>query len=43
MSVEKIRHEAHRWLKTALDDFNTAQILSENRKFAHACFHAQIK
>ncbi len=41
MSVDKNRHEAQRWLKTALDDFNSAQILRENLKFAHACFHAQ--
>lgn len=41
MSVEKNRHEAQRWLATALDDLNTAQILKQNRKFAHACFHSQ--
>lgn len=41
MSVDKNKHEAHRWLKTALDDLSTAQILQKNGKYAHSCFHAQ--
>ncbi len=41
MSVEKNRNEARRWLATAKDDLESARILEENRKYAHACFHAQ--
>ena len=41
MSVDKNRTEAQRWLKTALDDLDTAAILQKNKKFAHSCFHAQ--
>jgi len=40
MSVDKNRAEAQRWLKTALDDWDTAA-LQKNKKFAHSCFHAQ--
>ena len=41
MSSEKNRHEALRWLTTAVDDLETAEILIKNEKFAHSCFHAQ--
>jgi HEPN domain-containing protein len=41
MSVEKIRTEAERWLKTAEGDLETAEVLMKNDRYAHACFHAQ--
>ncbi len=41
MSVDKNRREAHRWMRTALDDLRTAHILKEHAQFAHSCFHAQ--
>jgi HEPN domain-containing protein len=41
MSHEKNREEANRWLLTAKDDLDTAIILKEKKKNAHACFHAQ--
>ncbi len=41
MSTDKNRMEAMRWLKTAADDLDSALILKEKGKFAHACFHAQ--
>ena len=41
MSTEKNRKEAERWLSTADDDLDTASILKKNKKYAHACFHAQ--
>ena len=41
MSTEKSRKEAERWLSTADDDLDTARILKKNKKYAHACFHAQ--
>jgi HEPN domain-containing protein len=40
MSGEKNRAEAQRWL-TAQGDLDTARILLENGRWAHACFHAQ--
>ncbi len=41
MAIEKLLDEGIRWLKTAHEDFETAQILMKNKKFAHACFHSQ--
>lgn len=41
MSTEKNIREAIRWLSTYEDDNDSAVILKENGKFAHACFHAQ--
>ena len=41
MSVEKNTIEAKRWFQTAEGDLDTAIILKKNKKFAHACFHAQ--
>jgi HEPN domain-containing protein len=41
MSTEKNVVEALRWLDTAEDDLDSAQILKTERKFAHSCFHAQ--
>jgi HEPN domain-containing protein len=40
MSLEKNRMEADRWYRTAEGDLDTAIILSENRKYAHSCFHS---
>ena len=41
MATEKLFAEGDRWLKTANEDFETAQILMRNEKYAHACFHSQ--
>jgi len=41
MSSEKNMQESRRWLRTAEDDLDTSILLKDNRKFAHACFHAQ--
>lgn len=41
MSVEKNRIEAERWLLTAQGDLQTAVVLLNNSRYAHACFHAQ--
>lgn len=41
MSVEKNRDEANRWMTTARGDIESARILLANRRYAHACFHAQ--
>ena len=41
MSLDKNQHEAERWLKTAKDDIESANILMTNGKYAHACFHCQ--
>ena len=41
MSIEKNIKEAMRWLKTAEDDLDSATVLRESGKHAHACFHAQ--
>ena len=41
MGTEKARKEALRWYDTAQSDLDTARILSDNGKHAHACFHAQ--
>ena len=41
MGTEKLFAEGDRWLKTANEDFATAQILMKNEKYAHACFHSQ--
>ena len=41
MSKEKNKQEADRWLRTALDDLDTAVILKDKGKFAHSCFHSQ--
>jgi HEPN domain-containing protein len=41
MSTEACRYEAERWLDTAKDDLDSAKILMNSGKFAHACFHAQ--
>ena len=41
MSLEKNRYEAIRWLKTAQGDLDSANILTKNGKYAHACFHCQ--
>jgi len=41
MSIEKNLYEALRWLRTGEDDLDAAIVLRENKKFPHACFHAQ--
>jgi HEPN domain-containing protein len=41
MSESKNFMEAQRWLITAEDDLDTAKILYEKGKYAHACFHTQ--
>lgn len=41
MSLEKNRHEAERWLKTAEADLETAVVLLQNNKYPHSCFHSQ--
>ncbi len=41
MGTEKAHDEAIRWLGTARSDLSTADILTENERYAHACFHAQ--
>ena len=41
MSREKNKQEAERWFRTAQDDLDTAVILKDRGKNAHACFHAQ--
>lgn len=41
MSIEKSQHEAKRWFGTANGDLTTAKILFSNKRYAHACFHAQ--
>ena len=41
MSHKKNQEEASRWLVTGKDDLDTAVILKQNQKHAHACFHAQ--
>ena len=41
MSAEKSRHEADRWLQTALEDLDAARTLYEKAFYSHACFLAQ--
>lgn len=41
MSLDKNRSEADRWIATAEDDLDTARLLRDSGKYAHACFHAQ--
>ena len=41
MSAEKNKKEALRWLTTAHDDLDAAQILFDHAKFALSCFHSQ--
>lgn len=41
MSIEKNIQESNRWLTTSKDDLDSAMILKDNKKYAHACFHAQ--
>ncbi len=41
MSLDKNLGEAERWLLTAEDDLDTAKLLRDSGRHAHACFHAQ--
>ncbi len=38
MSVSKNRYQAERWLLTAKEDMEAAQVLLERGMYAHACF-----
>lgn len=40
MSEEKLRFEAERWYRQAVDDLDAAEVLAV-RKYAQACFYAQ--
>lgn len=41
MSNKKLKNQAKRWLITAIDDFETAVILKDNKKYAQSCFYFQ--
>ncbi|MBI3742483.1 MAG: HEPN domain-containing protein [Chloroflexi bacterium] len=41
MSLQKSRHEAERWLLTAEEDLNAAEILAQAGAYAQACFYTQ--
>jgi HEPN domain-containing protein len=41
MSLDKNIHESERWLQTAKEDFQAAQVLLDSGLYAHACFLAQ--
>jgi len=41
MSDKKLKIQAKRWLDTAIDDFETAVILQNNKKYAQSCFYFQ--
>ena len=41
MSHTKNRHQAERWLQTAKEDWNAAQVLLNSGMYAQACFYAQ--
>ena len=41
MGIEKAKTEAKRWFGTAASDLETARILLDSDRHAHACFHAQ--
>ena len=41
MSDKKNNVEAKRWLDTARDDLEAAEILAANNKFSHSCFLCQ--
>ena len=41
MSAEKLLVQSERWFATAQDDFQTAEILLKNGKFAQCCFYSQ--
>jgi HEPN domain-containing protein len=41
MSAEKRSAQAIRWFTTAQDDFQSAEILHKNGKFAQSCFFSQ--
>ena len=41
MSRTKNQHQAERWLQTAEEDWNAAQVLLNNGMYAQACFYAQ--
>ena len=41
MSQSKNRHEAQRWLQTAREDLQAAEVLLKAKMYAPACFHAQ--
>jgi len=41
MSQSKNRHKAQRWLQTAQEDLQAAEVLLKAKMYAQACFHAQ--
>ncbi len=41
MSQAKKRHQAERWLLSAEEDLQAAQILGDEAMYAQACFYAQ--
>jgi HEPN domain-containing protein len=41
MSHPKNRHQAERWLQTAEEDLQAAQVLLDAKMYAQACFYAQ--
>ena len=41
MSQSKNRHQAERWLLTAQEDLEAAQLLADAAKYAQACFLSQ--
>lgn len=41
MSQSKNRHQAERWLLTAEEDLQAAELLSKSEMHAQACFYAQ--
>lgn len=38
MSLSKDLYEAKRWLQTAIDDFETAEFLRENKRYSYSCY-----
>ncbi|PSB13040.1 DNA-binding protein [filamentous cyanobacterium CCP2] len=41
MSEEKLKQEAERWYRQAVDDLDAAEALRLAKKYAQACFYAQ--
>ncbi len=41
MSMEKLRLNAYRWYRQALDDLDAAQALADANKYPQSCFYAQ--
>lgn len=41
MSAEKLKKEATRWISQAREDYNVAELLYRESKFAQSCFYSQ--